>query len=380
MRGYSIEIKKNVPSLEIVNKNPYPDEIDFARFWEVWDLVRTKHLDRPFNPEEMVHGAISGMVNSLGDPYTSFLPPEYNEIVTSTLNGQYQGIGAELGLKEGQLIIVAPLDGSPAKAAGVRAGDAILEIEGESTVGITLSEAVAKIRGDAGTYSTLTLGRGKEEPFEVKIKRGVITVSSVTWENKGDGTGYIRVSRFGSETNQDWSRAVSEMTVEMPELDAVIIDLRDNPGGYMDSAVYLASEFLQRGDVVMYQEDALGNQQVYKDKRTGALEKIPAIVILINQGSASASEILAATLKENLPETTTIVGMTSFGKGTIQDAKDFSDGSAVHITVAKWLTPKENWVHEKGVSPDVEVDYTQEDFEAQRDPQLDKAIEIANEI
>ena len=379
-RGYSIDVKKNVPSIEIKNRNAYPDEIDFSRFWEVWELVRNKHLQRPHDPEEMVNGAIMGMVNSLGDPYTSYLPAEMNELVLSSLNGEYQGIGAELGMREGQLVIVAPLDGSPAKAAGVMPGDRIVEIAGEGTAGITITEAVSKIRGDAGTTITLTLQRGKEEPFEVDIKRGVITISSVSWEDKGNGTAYIRVSRFGGDTNSDWDNAVSEINVQMSELDALILDLRGNPGGYMDSAVHLASDFLDRGDVVMYQESALGELTPYKDKGTGIFEDIPAVVVLLDGGSASASEILAAGLDENEDDIVTLVGETSFGKGTIQDAKDFSDGSGLHVTVAKWLTPDKNWVHDRGIEPEVKVEMDAEDFEAGRDPQLDKALELANEI
>jgi len=379
-RGYEIDIKKNPPSVEIKNRNSYSSEIDFGHFWEVWELVRTKHLDRPHDPEEMLNGAIIGMVNSIGDPYTSFLPAEINELVTSSLNGKYQGIGAELGLREGRLLVIAPLDGSPAKEAGVRSGDYIVEIAGESTLGITLSEAVAKIRGDAGTTITLTLQREQEEPFDVQIKRGIISLSSVTWEDKGDGTAYIRVSRFGSDTNKDWNKAVSEINVQMTEFDTLILDLRGNPGGYMDSAVYLASEFLDRDDVIMYQENALGEEIPYKDTRTGAFEDLPAVFVLLDEGSASASEILAAGLKENLMDEVTLVGVTSFGKGTIQDAKDFSDGSALHVTIAKWLTPEKNWVHDRGIDPDVEVEATIEDFKEGRDPQLEKALELAKEI
>jgi len=379
-RGYEIDVKKNPPSIEIKNRNSYSDEIDFAHFWEVWELARTKHLDRPHDPEEMLNGAIIGMVNSLGDPYTSFLPAEANELVTSSLNGKYQGIGAELGLREGRLMVIAPLDGSPAKSAGIRSGDYIVEIAGENTLGITLTEAVAKIRGDADTTITLTLQREQEEPFEVPIKRGIISLSSVTWEDKGDGTAYIRVSRFGSDTNKDWNKSVSEINVQMAEFDTLVLDLRGNPGGYMDSAVYLASEFLDRDAVVMYQVNALGEVTPYKDTRIGAFEDLPEMFVLLDGGSASASEILAAGLKENLVDEVTIIGVTSFGKGTIQDAKDFSDGSALHVTIAKWLTPEKNWVHEKGIDPDIEVESTIEDFKEGRDPQLEKALELAKEI
>jgi carboxyl-terminal processing protease len=272
------------------------------------------------------------------------------------------------------------LDGSPATAAGVMSGDKIIEIEGEGTLGISLSEAVSKIRGDAGTTITLTLQRKDREPFEVAIERGVINISSVSWEDKGGGTAYIRVSRFGSDTNSDWNSIVSQLNVEMEELDALVLDLRGNPGGYMDSAVYIASEFLDKGNVVMYQESSLGELQAYKDTRNGRFEDIPAIFILIDEGSASASEILAAALRENKEKIVTIIGMKSFGKGTIQDADNFSDGAGLHVTIAKWLTPDKNWVHETGITPDIEVERTYEQFEEGIDPQLDKALELADQI
>lgn len=376
-RGYEIQIRETAPLVVVKNKDKYPDEVDFALFWEVWDQVRSRHLNRPFDPQEMVYGAISGMVDSVGDPYSSFLDPEQNSLVNKAINGEYQGIGAELGIKENQIIVVAPLDGSPAKLAGVLPGDKILEIDGMSTFGLSLTEAVSKIRGDAGTKVVLTIQRGDGESFEVSITRGNITMSSVTWEDKGDGVAYIRISRFGGETNGEWNKAVSEINLKMLDLDSIILDLRGNPGGYMDSAIYIASEFLKNGTVIVRQESALKESHDYKDTREGSFERLPKILILIDGGSASASEILASALKENLKDAVVLVGEKSFGKGTIQDARDFDDGSGLHLTVAKWLTPKGNWAHDKGIEPDVKVEYTKEDYEQEKDPQLSKALELA---
>jgi carboxyl-terminal processing protease len=377
-RGYLFEVRKNPPSINIINRSPANQDVDFERFWQVWELVSTQYLERPVDTQLMLSGAITGMVNSLGDPYTSFLPPQVNEVITNALNGTYQGIGAELGMRDIQLIVVAPLDGSPAKDAGVRAGDAILEIEGESTLGISVNEAVAKIRGDAGTISTLTLQRDGEDPFTVTIKRGVINIASVIWEDKGDGTAYIRVSRFGADTNKDWDKMVSQLALSMSEFDAVVLDLRGNPGGYMSSAVYLAGEFVKGNKVILYQENALGEQEPHEINRVGAFETIPVVYILLDGGSASASEILAAALKYHV--NATIIGTKSFGKGTIQDARDFSDGSGLHLTVAKWLTPDKVWVHKNGIEPDILVERTDEDINNQIDAQLDKALELAKEI
>jgi carboxyl-terminal processing protease len=377
--GYIFEVRKNPPRIEVKNKYSYNEEVDFSRFWEVWDLVSRDYLERPVDAQKMVWGAIGGMVDSLGDPYTTYLPPEINERVTSGLNGTYEGIGAELGLKDNQLIVVAPLDGSPAKAAGVLAGDEIVEIAGESTVGISVTEAVAQIRGDAGTISTLTLQREDKEPFVVHIKRGKITIDSVTWADKEDGTAYIRVSTFGEDTNKNWSKVAAEVNVQMGELDAIILDLRGNPGGWMDRAAFIADEFIKGKEVVLYQESALGELLPFYTSRVGAFENLPAVFVLIDEGSASASEILAAALDAHI-EDVVLVGTKSFGKGTIQDAKEFSDGAGVHITVAKWLTPNEVWVHKEGIEPEVVVERVPEDMENGIDAQLDKAIELAKEF
>ena len=373
-RGFVFEVKKNPPEITIVNRFPENQTVDFSLFWKVWNMISSEYLDRPVNGQKMLYGAIQGMVESLGDPYTSFLPPEINSAVMSSLNGTYEGIGAELGLdKNGQLIVVSPLDGSPAKAAGVQPGDKILKIEEDSTVGIAITEAVAKIRGQAGTISTLTLQRGAGEPVVVRIKREKITISSATWKDEGDGVVYIRLSRFGSDTNAEWDKVVSEINVGMKNISAIVLDVRGNPGGYLLSSVHVAGEF-QRNKTVVFQEAAAGQVIPLETTRVGSFEKIPTYV-LIDNGSASASEILAAALKDN--SDAILIGTKSFGKGTIQDAKEFEGGSGLHRTVSKWLTPKKEWVHEVGLEPDVEVERTQEDITSLRDPQLDKALEMA---
>jgi carboxyl-terminal processing protease len=377
-RGYEFEIKKNPPAINVINKNPAEQEVDFALFWRVWDLVQKEYLNRPVDGQEMLYGAISGMVESLGDPYTAFLPPNLNEAVQASLNSEYQGIGAELGLRDDQLVIVAPLDGSPAKAAGVRAGDKILEIEGDNTIGITITEAVAKIRGDEGTVSTLLLGREGQDPFEVQITRDVIKIESVVWEDKGDGTAYIRVSRFGQDTNDEWERVVGEVISGMTELDAIVLDLRGNPGGYMLGSIHISGEFFT-AETVLIQEDAAGLRTEYPvNRKKGEFLDVPGIFVLVDEGSASASEILAAALREH--KEAVLIGTKTFGKGTIQDAKDFDDGSGVHITTNRWLTPSGEWVHDTGLEPDVVVEFSEEDVETNNDVQLNKAVELAKEI
>lgn len=378
-QGYEIEVKKNPPKIEIINKTPQTQSVDFSLFWQAWDDVSTSYLNRPVDPQKMLYGAIKGMVESLGDPYTSFLPPEVNKVVNNSLSGSYEGVGMELGIRDNQLIVVAPLDGSPAKAMGVQAGDKILEIEGQSTAGITVTEAVSKIRGPAGTISTLKIQRGNSEPFVLTIKREKITVSSVTWEDKGNGTAYIRISRFGPDTNSNWDNVVKEVNVKMSQLDAIVLDLRGNPGGYLLSAVHIASDFF-RNKPVLFEKTALGEEIPFNAQGNPDFERIP-VIVLIDKGSASASEILASALKENVDAI--LVGEQSFGKGTIQDAKEFKDGSGLHITISKWLTSQKKWVGDgangkMGLIPDEVVVNTDEDIQKGKDPQLEKALEIAS--
>lgn len=374
-RGFELQLRRNPPQATIINRERELTEtaIDFALFWQVWDLLNENHINRPLDPQKLLYGALEGLAKSIGDPYTSFLPPTENEQLTQALNGQYEGVGMELGMRESQLIVVAPLEGSPSEAAGVRAKDAIIEIEGESTAGIDLTEAVFKIRGPAGTVSRLTLRRSEGEPFEVQIRRDRITLESVKWEDKATGVVYIRISRFGEETTAEWDRIVKEILYEVPNLQAVILDLRGNPGGYLNASTYLASEFIGDG-VVVYREFADGTQQAMGVEKVGQFLKVPAI-ILLDGGSASASEILAGALRDRRGDL--LVGETSFGKGTVQDARDLPDGSGVHITVAKWLTPKRIWVNEVGLEPDNEISDDPETEEV--DEVLEEALRLADQ-
>ena len=373
--GYQLDLKFNPPSLKIENKKVTSGEINFSPLWDVLDRINEDYLFRPVDGTKLLYGAISGLVKALGDPYTAFLDPTENIQFNDSLEGVYEGIGAELGLRNDRLIIVAPLGGSPAEAKGIRAGDKILEIDGSSTSGLSVTEAVTKIRGEAGTVIELTLQRGSESSFKVSITRAQITVKSVNVEKKDGGIYYLEVTRFGETTNDEWDEAVEEVMSQETGVKGIVLDLRSNPGGYLNSAVYLASEFLASGPVVL-QEDAGGDRStlsVQSTKNDHAFAGIP-VVVLIDEGSASASEILAGALSERAGAK--LVGEKSFGKGTVQDAADFDDGSGLHLSVAKWLTPKGVWVHDKGLEPDFKVELTDEDINAGRDPQLDKALDL----
>ena len=401
LQGYEINLKKGTRHIEVINKNDQiASTVDFTRFWEVWKLMNDKHITRPLDPTVLLDGAIEGMVASVGDPYSSYLNTSRNKAVQNSLNGQYEGIGAQLGFDDNdRLIIIAPLDGSPAEGAGVRAGDNILEIEGENTVGLSIAEAVNKIRGKAGTISTLTLARkGFDEPITVRITRATITVDSVTWEDKGSGVAYIRLSRFGESTNKEWASVVNEITAQMPVLYGIVLDVRNNPGGFLESAVYVGSEFINKGVIV--KEDFSGgtSYDFTVDHKGRLLNKDIKVAVLINQGSASASEIVAGALKEK--RDAILVGQRSFGKGTVQKAEEFGDGASLHVTVAKWITPDGNWIDKQnaklkdskyneldkdgkeiigGLKPDITVEITDEDINNKRDSQLEKAIEKLTE-
>lgn len=386
----NFEWKKFHPKITVTSKSPPPEvtNADFAQFWTVWQKLEEDYYDKTkLDPQKMVNGAIAGMVNSLGDPFTVYLPPVQNENFKAGLAGQFQGIGAELGQKDNQIIVIAPITGSPAEKAGIKAGDIILAVDGKSIANWTINQAVEKIRGQKGTSVTLTVGQKDKTPRDVKIVRDVITVKSLEAGIKkiSDLNGvkldkavgdqqviYARLSQFGDNTNEEWLQAINQVSIAMnsnKNVKGVIFDLRNNPGGYLTDAVFIASEFLEEGQPVVIQEEN-GQRNVMKANRRGLLTDMP-VVILVNKGSASASEIVAGALRDH--ERATIVGDTSFGKGTIQQAEDLGEGAGLHVTIAKWLTPNGTWVHEKGIEPDVKV--ALDPKQPERDLQLEKAVQ-----
>ena len=345
--------------------------VDFQPFWDVWDQLSESHLNKSeIDPQKLLYGAISGMVGAVGDPYSVFLDPLQNESFLSSLAGSYQGVGIELGARDGKLVVISPLDGTPAQKAGVKAGDFIIGINGEDATSISVPEAVQLIRGEAGTEVTLLLQRKGKAPFEIKITRGNITIESASLTVRNE-IPVIKLSRFGDNTQQDWDKIVNEILTK--NYKKIILDLRNNPGGRLDLSIYIAGEFLSNGKTVLIQEDAGGNQEKLNNDRDGRMQNVK-LIILINEGSASASEIVAGALRDI--NNVQLVGKTSFGKGTIQKVEDFADGSGLHITTAKWLTPNGTWVNDTGLKPDVEVERTDKDFEAGKDPQLDAAIKL----
>jgi carboxyl-terminal processing protease len=378
------------PNLTVEGKEPpsQVSSVDFNQFWTVWQKLESNYYDKTkLDSQKMLNGAISGMVQSLDDPFTVYLPPVQNDNFKQGLAGQFQGIGAELGVKDQKIIVISPINGSPAQKAGIRAGDFILAVNGQSTASMTLSQAVEKIRGQKGTSVTLTVTpKDKNEPKEVKIVRDVITVKSVdSWikkakdidsikvdNAKGEGEiAYISLSQFGDNTNSEWLALINDLNLKLSNnknVKGIVFDLRNNPGGYLTDAVFIASEFLKEGTSVVHEEEASGKTTL-KVNRRGLLQDIP-VIVLINKGSASASEIVAGALRDH--DRATLIGETSFGKGTIQQAEDLGNGSGLHVTIAKWLTPNETWVNGKGLTPDISVQLDTK--QPERDLQLEKAV------
>lgn len=361
---------------EVINRsdnNEISSEIDFNLFWQVWDTVQDNYIEQPVNEEEMFYGALAGITASLGDPYSVYLNPELTQSFNDDINGTFEGIGAEIGVRDNRIVIIAPLPDTPAEQAGLKAGDVVLAIDGLDTTSMSLDYAVKLIRGEKDTQVKLIVSREDEDNQEIVITRNTIKVDSVRWEIKEQNNkkiGYIKIINFNTDTSNKFNQAITEILLKQP--DGIILDLRNNPGGLLDESIQVASRFI-KDDVIAYEEFQDGNQKEYEATGNALLENIPAVV-LINQGSASASEIVAGALQDY--EVATLLGEKTFGKGSVQDLKEFSDGSSLKLTVAKWLTPNKRSINEEGISPDQEVEMTKEDYENDTDPQLDKALEI----
>ncbi len=348
-------------------------EVDISLLWSVWRLLITHYIHpEDLKSEPMLYGAVSGLVEAVGDPYSVFMTPAENREFHQSLNGRLQGIGAELTVRDSLVIVVAPIKGSPAARAGLLPEDIILEVDEKATTGMPLHEVVQMIRGPKGTTVTLTVQRGTEPTVRnLEITRAEIDVPSVESERKETASGsigYIAINQFADHTNQEVDRALRELKKE--PLDGIILDVRFNGGGYLDRAVDLASMFLRQGKVVSVARKEGEPEAHYVHGRP--IDTDTPLVILINEGSASASEILAGALQDH--KRATVIGKKSFGKGTIQEIFEMPGGSSLRVTVARWLTPNGRDLGKEGVDPDIEVARTAEDIEAGNDPQLDAAI------
>ncbi|NTV30840.1 S41 family peptidase [candidate division WWE3 bacterium] len=369
------------PEISVLNKEPQSQnkiQIDMSLFWEVLSLMEKNYLDiGDIKGDDLLYGAVNGMVAAAGDPYTSFFKPDDNVNFKDGLEGLYEGIGAQLGYNDAKaLVVMAPLEGSPAEQAGIKAGDRILEVNGEDVSGWSIPKAVDAIRGDAGSEVTLTLYRDSGDnagsPFELKVKREQIKLPAVrlTYVDNNQYA-HLRVLRFGSETVSEWDTAVAELTKS--NVKGVILDVRNNPGGYLNAAIHLGSEFFKDGVVV--KRRGVDGVEEFKVDHPCKLCDIP-VVVLINKGSASASEILAGSIQTR--GRGRLIGEKSFGKGTVQEAIELRDGTSLHVTTARWLMPNDQNIHKVGLTPDIEVSTENASGpfgDGSDDAQLQKAIE-----
>lgn len=366
------------------------ENADFGVYWQAWDVLRGQHVrgDEPANLD-FIYNSIQGMVRALNDPNTIFLPPEDARKFEEDVTGRFGGIGAEIGMRNNQVVIVAPLKGSPAERANLRPGDMVLQVDGESTDGLTVNDAVKLIRGDVGVDVALLIYReGWSQPRTVTITRELITVPTLSQEyiaqtdEPGDegaeapkDIAHIQLFSF----NENAPRVFYESIMSALEDGAkgLILDLRNNPGGFLEVAVNLAGWFVDRGDVVVTQRFKSGDERVFRASGNAALQNFPTVV-LVNGGSASASEILAGALRDHL--TIPLVGTKTFGKGSVQELFRLKDDSTLKITVAEWVLPSGQVIEGEGIQPDIEIELTEDDFQKGNDPQLKKATEVLRGI
>lgn len=372
LAAFAIGFGFNAVGAKVYIGAPHPvskSAINLGTFVQVEGILKAK-FDGDINTTKQSEGAVAGMVASLGDPYTTYLTAEQNKALSDDLSGQLSGIGVEVGLKNGKLTVISPIDGTPAAKAGLRSGDIISAINGIDSSGYTLDEAVSKIRGEKDTKVKLTIVQGSAQPREVEITRDNITVASVTSEVRDGNIGYIRIRRFAEDTNDLITSAAANFKAQ--GVKGIVLDVRDNPGGYLNSAVSVSSQFVDKG-LIVEERSRHGENKKLNALSGGNLLDMP-MVMLINAGSASASEITAGALHD--AGRATLVGEKSFGKGSVQEVIDLKGGASLKVTVAHWYTPKGVNIGKEGIKPDVEVKLTTEDYNASRDPQYAKALEL----
>ena len=361
-----------ITGIDNADKGIVPKE-DFAIFWDAWQQIQGSYLRAgEVKRGDMIYGAAEGLVASLKDPYSVFMNPTEAQRFSEDINGNFGGIGAEIGMKNDQIVVIAPLKSSPAEKGGLMSGDKIYEINASSTVNMSVNDAVNKIRGPKGTNVTLLVGRaGHEKPVTVKVIRDTITIPIVEWSMKEGDIAHIQFYTFSENSADLVRKAITE--AQAAGAKGIVLDMRNNPGGYLDAAVEIAGYFVDPQTTVVFEEFRNGKRDTFLSRGTPFAKGMP-LAILLNSGSASASEILAGALKDDLG--TPIVGEKSFGKGTVQELTELRGGAEIKLTIAHWILPKGTQIDKNGIVPDVAIKYTEADHDKKRDPQLDKALEI----
>jgi carboxyl-terminal processing protease len=355
-----------VPTLEI----PEPTGTSFDLFWEAWNLIQSYYYGELPSEEEMVYGAIRGALNTLDDQFTAFIEPRVAEINREDDTGSFEGIGAYVSMRDGRLLIVSTFDGQPAEEAGLRGGDIVLQVDDTPIENMSIYEAISLIRGPEGTPLRLTVAREGEEPFEVEIVRARIDIPVVEWEMLENGVAHVSLNDFSSDASVKLVEALREVLAQDP--DGLILDLRNNTGGWLNEAILVSSLFLPKDQVVVIERYKDADPEFLTTPLEPIVPDLP-MVVLVNGGSASASEIVAGALQDY--GRATLIGETTFGKGSVQWPQELSNGAELRVTVARWFTPNDRAIHGEGLEPDIEVELTVEDFEADLDPQLDRAVQ-----
>lgn len=357
--------------VNIDRNNNHVTDVDFNQFWQVWDMVKSHYVKQPVKDSDLFYGALQGLLAGLNDPYTVYFPPAAATEFSKSLSGEFSGIGAEIGVKNNQLVVVAPLPDTPASRAGLLPGDAIVGIDGKSTVGMDSQTAVGLIRGPATTSVKLTVVRSSwTKPKDITIHRAKINVPAVMFTMKPGNVAYLRVMQFNENTIPEFNKYIG--VLQEKKAKGVILDLRNNPGGYLESAVSMASEWISDGKIVS-EKFSDGTENVHSTQGMHRLAGMKTVV-LINKGSASASEIVSGALQDT--KAATIVGEQSFGKGSVQDYQTLPDGSAYKVTVAEWYTPNEHNINKTGVTPDVKVVENFDKEKVGQDVMIDKALQL----
>ncbi|KKW15996.1 MAG: Carboxyl-terminal protease [Parcubacteria group bacterium GW2011_GWA2_50_10b] len=357
-------------------------QVDFAPFWKAWNIINEKYVPASTTKEavdnqEKVWGAIAGLAASLNDPYTVFFPPVESEMFASDIRGNFEGVGMEVLAQDGAITVIAPLKNSPAFRAGILAGDRVIKIDGKETSGLTTEDAVQLIRGEKGTKVTLTIFRnGNKTPFDVSVIREVIDIPVINTKSLPGGVFVIELYSFSEQSPNLFRNALREFILSGD--DKLLLDLRGNPGGYLEAAIDMASWFLPSSKVIVREDFGPGKtEKVYRSRGYDIFRDDLKFAILVDKGSASASEILAGALVEH--GRAKLIGETTFGKGSVQELVDITSDTSLKVTVARWLTPNGLSISEKGIEPDFVVKYTVVDREAGKDPQMDKALEVLNQ-
>jgi len=360
----------------VVNKNPtFETTADFTAFWKAWNVLKDKSIySSKLTDQDRVWGAISGLAAASGDPYTTFFNPEDNKLFKDEIKGSFGGIGAEIGMKDKILTIIAPLKDTPAWNAGIKKGDKILKIDKTATSELSTDAAINLMRGEKGTQVILTILReGESKTREVKITRDTIAIPTIDTEILPDGIFVIKFYSFSENSDNLFAKALNEFAASGNH--KLVLDLRGNPGGYLDVAVNIASWFVDEGEVIVSEDfGASKKAQYYRSHGPKIFDNKLQFVVLVDGGSASASEILAGALREH--GIATLVGEKTFGKGSVQELVEITPNTSLKVTVAKWLTPNGISISEQGLEPDIKVPFTLKDYEAKKDPQMDKAVEI----